>query len=161
MNLEIANRLVKLRKENGFSQEELAEKIGISRQAVSKWERAEASPDTDNLIRLARLYGVSLDALLATEEELPPTETEEASPKAEDPCRNCAGFPKECHGCEKKSGKRNPLHIFPYPIAITALYLLLGYCLNWWHPGWILFLTIPVYYAVADWWGRRKGYREE
>ena len=66
MNIEIANRLVKLRKENGLSQEELAAKIGISRQAVSKWERAEASPDTDNLILLARLYGISLDALLAT-----------------------------------------------------------------------------------------------
>jgi transcriptional regulator with XRE-family HTH domain len=43
MNIEIANRLVRLRKEKGLSQEELAAKIGISRQAVSKWERAEAS----------------------------------------------------------------------------------------------------------------------
>ena len=56
MNLEIANRLVRLRKERGFSQEELAARIGISRQAVSKWERAEAAPDTDNLILLSRLY---------------------------------------------------------------------------------------------------------
>ena len=61
MNIEIANRLQKLRKENGYSQEELADKLGISRQAVSKWERAESSPDTDNLIVLARLYNVSLD----------------------------------------------------------------------------------------------------
>lgn len=67
MNVETANRLQKLRKQNGYSQEELAEKIGISRQAVSKWERAEASPDTDNLILLARLYGVTLDELLNTE----------------------------------------------------------------------------------------------
>ena len=61
MNLEIANRLQKLRKENGYSQEQLALELGISRQAVSKWERAESSPDTDNLILLARLYNVSLD----------------------------------------------------------------------------------------------------
>lgn len=67
MNVETANRLQRLRKQNGYSQEELAEKIGISRQAVSKWERAEASPDTDNLILLARLYGVTLDELLNTE----------------------------------------------------------------------------------------------
>ena len=53
MNIEIANRLVNLRKSNNLSQEALAEKLGISRQAVSKWERAEASPDTDNLILLA------------------------------------------------------------------------------------------------------------
>ena len=64
MNLEIANRLVALRKENNLSQEALAEKLGISRQAVSKWERAEASPDTDNLIALAKLYHISLDELL-------------------------------------------------------------------------------------------------
>jgi len=64
MNIEVANRLIKLRKEKGYTQESLADALGISRQAVSKWERAEASPDTDNLICLARLYGVSLDELL-------------------------------------------------------------------------------------------------
>lgn len=64
MNIETANRLLKYRKKHNLSQEELAEKIGVSRQAVSKWERAEASPDTDNLILLAEIYGVSLDELL-------------------------------------------------------------------------------------------------
>ena len=77
MNIEIANRLVNLRKSNNLSQEALAEKLGISRQAVSKWERAEASPDTDNLILLARLYGVSLDELLQTEDEIPMSDTSE------------------------------------------------------------------------------------
>lgn len=70
MNIKIANRLVKLRKEKGLSQEELADKLGISRQSVSKWERAESSPDTDNLICLAKLYGVSLDELLKDDENL-------------------------------------------------------------------------------------------
>lgn len=69
MNLEIASRLVALRKENKLSQEALAEKLGISRQAVSKWERAEASPDTDNLIALAKLYHISLDDLLKIHED--------------------------------------------------------------------------------------------
>lgn len=64
MNIETANNLLKYRKKNGLSQEELAEKIGVSRQAVSKWERGEASPDTDNLILLAQIYGVTLDELL-------------------------------------------------------------------------------------------------
>ena len=70
MNIEIANRLAKLRKEKGYSQEELAEKLGLSRQAVSKWERAESSPDTDNLICLAKLYNISLDELLRTDEDV-------------------------------------------------------------------------------------------
>lgn len=75
MNIETANRLLEYRKKAGLSQEDLAEKIGVSRQAVSKWERSEASPDTDNLIMLAELYGVSLDVLLglknAKEEAVP------------------------------------------------------------------------------------------
>jgi HTH-type transcriptional regulator/antitoxin HipB len=64
MNLEIANKLLKLRKENNLSQEDLAEKLGVTRQAISKWERGESSPDTDNLIQLSNLYRVSLDELL-------------------------------------------------------------------------------------------------
>lgn len=70
MTIEIANRLQKLRKEKGYSQEQLADLLGISRQAVSKWERAEASPDTDNLICLAKLYGISLDELLNTDQSI-------------------------------------------------------------------------------------------
>lgn len=83
MNVETANRLQMLRKKNGYSQEELAEKIGISRQAVSKCERAEASPDTDNLILLARLYGVTLDELLRTE-SVPMPNSEGISLRKED-----------------------------------------------------------------------------
>lgn len=64
MNIDMAKRLADRRKRAGFSQESLALELGVSRQAVSKWERSESSPDTDNLIALAQLYGVSLDDLL-------------------------------------------------------------------------------------------------
>ncbi|MDR2672290.1 MAG: helix-turn-helix domain-containing protein [Coriobacteriales bacterium] len=64
MNVDIAERLATRRRERGLSQEALADKLGVTRQAVSKWERSESSPDTDNLIALAELYGVSLDDLL-------------------------------------------------------------------------------------------------
>ena len=79
MNIETANRLYELRKQQGLSQEELAEKLGVSRQAVSKWERSEASPDTDNLIALAKIYGLTLDELVYGEkagEEKTEPETE-------------------------------------------------------------------------------------
>ena len=84
MTIEIADRLVKLRKKYGYSQEELADKLGLSRQAVSKWERAEASPDTDNLICLAKLYGVSLDELLATDEDVDTIVKEQIKEDAKD-----------------------------------------------------------------------------
>lgn len=86
MTLETANRLYELRKKNNLSQEELAEKLGVSRQAVSKWERSEASPDTDNLIALAKIYGLSLDELIYGEKEekkQEPAEEPEGDPKAE------------------------------------------------------------------------------
>lgn len=82
MNIEIAERLLKFRKQNNLSQEELAEKIGVSRQAVSKWERAEASPDTDNLIELAKLYGVTLDELLNGKN--PDSDDTEVSPEKDE-----------------------------------------------------------------------------
>ena len=64
MDLVMAQRLVDRRKAAGLSQEALAAHLGVSRQAVSKWDRSDSSPDTDNLIALAALYGVSLDELL-------------------------------------------------------------------------------------------------
>ena len=64
MDKGIARRLAARRKQAGLSQEALADKLGVSRQAVSKWERAESLPDTDNLITLAALYGLTLDELL-------------------------------------------------------------------------------------------------
>lgn len=69
MNVEIAQRLAELRRERGFSQEGLAEQLGLSRQAVSKWERAESAPDMGNLIALADLYEVTLDELLRVSPE--------------------------------------------------------------------------------------------
>lgn len=84
MNIETANRLLQYRKESGLSQEELAEKIGVSRQAVSKWERSEASPDTDNLIRLAEIYGITLDELL-TGKKPEAAQEKEPEPEASEP----------------------------------------------------------------------------
>ena len=69
MNVEIAQRLAELRRAKGYSQEALAHELGLSRQAISKWERAESAPDTENLIALARLYDMSLDELLRVSPE--------------------------------------------------------------------------------------------
>ena len=64
MNIEIANRLVQLRKKYGYSQEELAEKLGISRQAVSKWEAEQTKPDIDKIKEIAQFFNVIFDYLL-------------------------------------------------------------------------------------------------
>jgi len=140
MNIEIANRLLELRKGKKFSQEELAEKIGVSRQAVSKWERAESSPDTDNLIELARLYEVSLDELLFTTEPIPRKDENVAN--------------EECDGGVHAKEKDNTVvytalkgfwQISAYSVAVTVVYLIMGFFGRLWHPGWLVFLTIPIY----------------
>lgn len=142
MNIEIANRLVQLRKENGLSQEALAAKLGISRQAISKWERAEASPDTDNLMALAELYGMSLDALLNTANDQyvldggGETETAEAEKKAK----------KEKTELQKKAIK---MFKFPFPLFVVLIFLAFGFAANLWHPAWLVFLLIPIYYHLA------------
>ncbi|MEE8706534.1 MAG: helix-turn-helix domain-containing protein [Oscillospiraceae bacterium] len=271
MNIEIANRMVQLRKKKGLSQEELAEKLGISRQAVSKWERAESSPDTDNLILLARLYQISLDDLLKTDDpvenrdpegivgekeekislELPkvPGQEEvsvaENSQKEEQPSLEIPSEESVKEAAERLQKQaeqmRNPtadsyeknaeqlqwqqpaeksesdfsqesgvysdpiseephrhsisnqmigicvvallicivLWIFltikwflvlgciilcpiiarschlegVYPVLITILYLMLGFLFDLWHPGWMLYMTIPIFYA---WVGNQK-----
>ena len=60
----LGNRLQRLRQRQWLSQDALAEKLGVSRQAVSKWERDEAVPEVEKLLRLSELYGVSLDELV-------------------------------------------------------------------------------------------------
>lgn len=255
MNIETAKRLFEYRKANGYSQEELAEKIGVSRQAISKWERSESSPDTDNLIALANLYGVTIDELLnGTEapkkasDEQPAEEPAEESgetytnnyneseEKSEPEINFDNGFnvqdgKDKVHigwdgiHVESKNGDKvhvngsgvhvqngghiyydsnqkppknpwlhallpisavilylilgfsthrgwavgwilfllipviesavtafntkNPSH-FAYPVFVTALYLTGGMCFGVWHPTWILFITIPMYYVICD-----------
>ena len=200
MNIETANRLYEYRKKMGLSQEELASKIGVSRQAVSKWERAEASPDTDNLIELSKVYGVTLDEMLRGKDDEAPAE-ESAGASAGEPAKAPSEEPAQekdkvqigWHGihvhdkhgakvdidrrgifveengeqkvytdenghihrpddCRHHDGKRDFWHIFPYPALTVIAYLLFGFfniCGGWaW--GWIVFLTIPLYYTIVD-----------
>ena len=65
----LAEKIMKLRKKNGWSQEELAEKMNVSRQAVSKWEGAQTIPDLEKILQLGNLFGVTTDYLLKDEIE--------------------------------------------------------------------------------------------
>ena len=60
----LGNQLMELRRRVGMTQEELAERVGVSRQTLSKWETGESSPDLDKAGRLARVFDVSLDTLV-------------------------------------------------------------------------------------------------
>ncbi|HJD13117.1 MAG TPA: helix-turn-helix domain-containing protein [Candidatus Ruminococcus avistercoris] len=60
----LADKITDLRKKNGWSQEELANQLGVSRQAVSKWESASSIPDLDKIVKMSIIFGVSTDYLL-------------------------------------------------------------------------------------------------
>ena len=65
----LADKIIRLRKKNGWSQEELADKMNVSRQAVSKWEGAQTIPDLEKILQLSTLFGVTTDYLLKDEIE--------------------------------------------------------------------------------------------
>lgn len=65
----LADKIVSLRKKAGWSQEELAEQLGVTRQSVSKWEGAQSVPDMDKVVQMSRLFGVTTDYLLKDELE--------------------------------------------------------------------------------------------
>ena len=185
---DIGRRLAALRQDEGLNQEELAERLGVSRQAVSKWERGESTPDITNLVALSELYGVSIDylakgcgatATVQPEEGVAPDEdawpvAEEASSEGAAPADEVAAcdasvdagasYPEYVVGIDGDAGRaltrepqpiagakrrRSPLMTFPYPFAVLLLYLFLGFAFDGWHPWWLLFLTIPIYYWVA------------
>ena len=71
----LADKIIENRKKNGWSQEDLAEKLGVSRQSVSKWESAQAIPDLKKILQLSEVFGVSTDYLIRDEiEEVPALE---------------------------------------------------------------------------------------
>jgi len=65
-------KLLELRRRNAMSQDVLAEQLSVSRQAVSKWERDEAVPEVDKVVRIAQVFGVTTDYLLMEESQMPP-----------------------------------------------------------------------------------------
>ncbi len=147
MNIKLADRLVELRKEHKLSQEALAEKLGLSRQAISKWERAEASPDTDNLIALSELYGITLDELLGN---APAKEKETQEPKKE----------KKPLTDEQKRGmwylKASPIVL----IVAIAVYVVGGIAFGgkWWSVMWILFPLVLsfIFSSLAKIFGNKR-----
>lgn len=68
----LAEKITELRKKNGWSQEALANHLGVSRQAISKWESAQSTPDLDRILAMSEVFGVSTDLLMKDELELAP-----------------------------------------------------------------------------------------
>ena len=138
MSIKQGEYLKDLRVKNNYSQEKLGELLGLSRQSISKWEQGYAIPDTENLLKLSELYGVSVDALLKCggEEEIQsPTQAETERTSEEESVKP----PKRKRGW----------FFISYPILAVIVYAIIGakFKTVGWATGWTVLLTIPLYYT--------------
>lgn len=153
----LSNTLYELRKKAGLSQEDLAEKLDVSRQAVSKWECGESLPDTENLITISQLYGISLDELVGNEPmnskvDVPVQEEKNdisLIPANEEACDNEEDEEDEEEDCGKSIAARI-LRDLPFHILVTIAFLLWGFLWDGWAVAWILYLLIPIYHGFVD-----------
>lgn len=124
--MDLAERLTALRKRAGLSQGDVAERLNVSRQAVSRWETGLTVPSTDNLSRLGRLYGVTLDELLSYSAPLPPEKPQEEAP-AQQP-QEAAQQPKAEAPAPtpQPAAASAPAHAKAIIIALSILCLLLA-----------------------------------
>lgn len=146
-------KLKKLRIEKQLSQEDLANQLGVSRQAISKWEQDIALPDTNNLILIAKIFKVSLDDLVNYNDELINNnnniinETDEKSQE-------------EKGKKEYETFEKTPLFAILAAIIFVSCFLvfiLVGiYVTNGWNFSWIAILFIPILLSLVESIKRKK-----
>ena len=125
----LADKIITLRKKNGWSQEELAEKLKVSRQAVSKWEGAQTVPDLERILQMSQLFGVTTDYLLKDELD----QEEYSAGEAEQPLRQVSMAEANAFlAWRVTAGWRIAIATFLCIIAAAPLILLAGAGLSWW-----------------------------
>lgn len=119
----LADKIIRLRKKNGWSQEELAEKMNVSRQAVSKWEGAQTIPDLEKILMLGNLFGVTTDYLLKDEIE----DEEVAEEKSNTPIKRVSmETANEFLEWRKKAAVRIATGVFLCILSPITLFILLA-----------------------------------
>jgi len=141
----LGEKIAILRKQRGLSQEDLAAKMSISRQAVSRWEQDESMPDIDNMVLLSSIFKVSTDYLLKGEnftfDETPiVTMNVETIPTKEE---------KQVPWIYKKFFANHFIYI-----VIIGIYIVLGFAFNSWRFAWpILVFAWVVHWGIEAWYG--------
>lgn len=121
----LSDNIKSLRKEKGMSQEELAVKLNVVRQTVSKWEQNLSVPDSDMLVKLAEVFGVSVGTLLGEE------------PVKQEECVANETQQDKCTACRKKSKKRKIMTAVAVVFIIAAFLMLLNIILAYFiYPFW-------------------------
>lgn len=138
--MRLEEKLTVLRKESGYTQLDLAEKVRVSRQAISKWETGRALPSMEKLKYLSELFGVSVDYLLnddMTEEPKPKEQEPAPEPQTEEPQTEEAVFP------EKEKGKPVRWKYITALLLAVLLGLLIGVFVGKYSERHISIVDIP------------------
>jgi len=151
----VGEKIHVLRKQSGMSQEQLAEKITVSRQAISKWELGESLPDIDNIVQISKIFDVSTDYLLKQGASVYTTSEYVNEPVARGNSNSSQSQqPHQEPEVYTYDEDDEPLTYNEYldemvwSVAVIV-YLILGFVFNLWHPGWIVFLlTTPIYLVL-------------
>ena len=117
----LADKIMTLRKKAGWSQEELAQQLNVTRQSVSKWEGAQSVPDLDKIVQMSRIFGVSTDYLLKDELE----ELEPASSLAEQPPRRRVSMEEASRYLELRRSAAPKLALATFLCVISPITLIL------------------------------------
>ncbi len=129
----LADKIMKLRRDSGMSQEELAEKLNVSRQAVSKWECGETVPDLQKIIHISELFSVTTDYLLK----------DDVMSKCESALHNDADMTAE-ENCEQRRCALSWWEISSaYWVMMAAVYLLVSFLTGAWYLTWIIWVASP------------------
>lgn len=142
---EFGNFLYELRKEKGMTQIELAEKLGVTNKAVSKWETGEAMPETGQLLPIAEIFGVSADELLSGKRKEREAETTDRDGEIPDEIKRHL-FTRGKDDEKTLSDKICGAVCASVVLIGTAVYLFMGVLAGLWDPYWIIVPTC----ALAD-----------
>ena len=121
--MNFGEKLAFLRKQHGMTQMELAEKLDISRQAVSKWERGTAEPSTENLISIGKLFDVSIDDLVVENSGPPNVPTEQVAVKEQEneSCHELKEDQVASVSQEPEKRRFSLLHVFAAASCVLAV----------------------------------------
>ena len=157
----LGEKIHALRKQSGMSQEQLAERITISRQAISRWELNESVPDVDNIVQLSQIFGVSTDYLLKEGEYTAVTgaATDYGRSNSNDGSDNAYGGYHDGYGHSEEIGvtttkwrRRGLVSRIALFCLITSpgIYLIMGFAWGLWHPGWLIFVIPGMVLAASE-----------
>ena len=135
--------LYNLRKEKGITQAELAQMLGVTNKAVSKWETGEAMPETSQLLPISRIFGVSVDELLAGKrcEQHDKTENSESNEKIDEHVFSRGKDDKKKTLLSAIKGTLCSIIVFGGLLA----YFILGIAFGLWHPYWVIIPTCALF----------------